>query len=215
MENAASSIDLMTDGIGEALAAAGSHKVPIVTCTIEEVLGPEHIAEYLAASGNLATAQKSDAKDVSTLRARHHAVARLLAAGLPEGIVAQMSGFDTAYLSTLKSNPSMVELINIYRAPGNNAAKLIEEKLRTVGDAALDRILEELPNMNAQELLAAAKLGTDRSGNGPQSKVAHEHVHVLDPSKVAALADSARRTNQPKIIDINAVRKSLPAPDAD
>lgn len=215
MENAASSIDLMTDEIGEMLAASAQHKVPIVTCTIENVLGPEDIAEYLQASGNLDTAQKSDQKDVSVLRARHHSVARLLATGLPEGIVAELTGFDPAYLSTLKNNPSMIELTNLYRAPGNAAAKLIEEKLRMVGDAALSRILEEMPSANMQELIAAAKLGSDRSGNGPQSKVAHEHVHVLDPSKVAALADSARRVSQARIVDVNAVRKQLPAPDAD
>jgi len=213
MENTASSIDLMTEEISDELNNALGHKIPVVTCTVEEVLQPEHIAEYLSACGNLQTTQKSDEKDVASLRARHHSVARLLAAGMPEGTVADLTGFDNAYISVLKNNPSMIELVNHYRAPNNAVVEVIAERLRTVGHAALERLAEEMPELDHQALIAVAKLGVDRSGNGPMSKVAHEHTHILDPTKIAALAESARRTNAERIVDVSAVRRALPAPD--
>ena len=211
MDNA-HSIDLMTDEVAAELNNALGSKVPAVTVTVEEVLQPEHIAEYLSRCGDLATTVKSDEKDVASLRARHHSVARLLASGMPEGTVADLTGFDLAYLSTLKNNPSMIELINHYRAPNNAVVEIIAERLRTVGHAALERLAEEIPEMDHHALIATAKLGVDRSGNGPMSKVAHEHTHILDPTKIAALAESARRVNADRIVDVSAVRRQLPAP---
>ena len=211
MDNA-HSIELLTDEISAELGNALGAKVPVVTCTIEEVLQPEHIAEYLSKCGNLETTQKSDEKDVASLRARHHSVARLLATGMPEGTIADLTGFDNTYLSTLKNNPSMIELVNHYRSPNNAVVEVIAERLRTVGHAALERLATEIPEMDHHALIATAKLGVDRSGNGPMSKVAHEHTHILDPSKIAALAESARRTNAERIVSVNAVRRALPAP---
>ena len=210
--NDATPMDLLTDEISAELGNALGAKVPVVTVTVEEVLQPEHIAEYLSACGNMTTTQKSDEKDVASLRARHHSVARLLASGMPEGTVAELTGFDNAYISVLKNNPSMIELINHYRAPNNAVVEIIAERLRTVGHAALERLAEEIPDMDHQALIATAKLGADRSGNGPMSKVAHEHTHILDPIKIAALAESARRTNAERIVNVSAVRRALPAP---
>jgi len=211
MDNAAS-IDLMTDEISAELGNALGAKVPTVTVTVEEVLQPEHIAEYLSACGSMTTTQKSDEKDVATLRAKHHSVARLLAAGMGEGVVADLTGFDNSYISVLKNNPSMIELVNHYRSPNNAVVEVIAERLRTVGHAALERLAEQIPEMDHHALIATAKLGVDRSGNGPMSKVAHEHTHILDPAKVAALAESARRLNAERIVDVSAVRRALPAP---
>jgi hypothetical protein len=215
MEQAASAMDLMTEEISAELGNALGSKVPVVTCTVEEVLQPEHIAEYLSKCGQLETTQKSDDKDVATLRARHHSVARLLATGMPEGTIADLTGFDNAYISVLKNNPSMVELVNHYRSPNNAVVEVIAERLRTVGHAALERLMQEVPDMDHHALIATAKLGVDRSGNGPMSKVAHEHTHILDPEKIAKLAESARVTNAERIVSVSAVRKLLPAPRSD
>ena len=212
MDNAAHSLDLMTDEVAAELGNALGPKVPVVTATVEEVLQPEHIAEYLSKCGKLETTQKSDDKDVATLRAKHHSVARLLATGMPEGTIADLTGFDNAYISVLKNNPSMIELVNHYRSPNNAVVEIIAERLRTVGHAALERLAEEIPDMDHHALIATAKLGVDRSGNGPMSKVAHEHTHILDPTKIAALAESARKQNAERIVNVNAVRRALPAP---
>jgi len=207
-------IDSISAELGENLQIAGERKVPIVTCTVEDVLGPEDIAAYCSKSGNLETTQKSDQKDLSVLRAKHHSVARYLATGIPEGLVAELTGFTPAYISTLKNNPSMIELVAHYRAPGDNATRQIAEKMRTIGEAALERIETELPSASMNELIQIAKLGADRSNNGPMSKVDVAHTHTIDLERVAQFAADARRRNQDRIVDISAVRQSLPAPRA-
>lgn len=215
---AAANFDL--SGIEDHLAAelsGGSSKVPVVTVNIERELHPEDLAEYVELNGNLETTQKSDEKDVNSIRAKHHSVARLLAMGLPEGVVASMTNYTPAYISTLKNTPAMLELIAHYRAPGNHAVSEQVEKLRLLGNMSLDQLIAraESGELNSQELLQAAKLGNDRSGAGPMQKIEHNHEHSLNEEQVARLARSAREANKGRVIDISAVRKQLPAPKDD
>lgn len=209
------SVDLMS-AVGEALALSAEPEQQLpVTCTIEYALLPEHLADYADGHGNLATTQKSDEKDVQALRARHHGVARLLAEGVPEGVVAELSGYTGAYISTLKNNPAMIQLIEFYRSPKTDAAKLIGEKLRIMSDMSINQITEKLSTepdkVTLSELTAIAKLGLDRSGNGPNSTVTNVSEHRLVASEeVMELARSARRTERARIVDVEAVRSVLP-----
>lgn len=202
----------ISEEIGEELAA--SNRVPVVTCTIEGELTEEDIAEYCEKSGDL-PAQKSDEKDLVTLRARHHQVARFLAMGLPESLVAELTNFKAPYISTLKLSPSMQELISHYRAPGDNATKLMTEKLRLLSHMSIEQLIVKVQNgeLDVNQLLASTKLGADRSNNGPMAKVEHAHTHSLDERQVQKLAESSRKRNAERIIDISAVRSSLPAPE--
>lgn len=209
------SLDLVSQ-VGEALSlsAEPENKGP-VTATIEFALLPEHLADYADGHGNLASTQKSDEKDVQALRARHHGVARLLAEGLPEGVVAEMSGYTNSYISTLKNNPAMIQLIEFYRSPKTDAAKLIGEKLRVLADMSINQIasrLETEPDkVTISELTAVAKLGADRSGNGPNSTVTQVQEHRLVASEeVIELSRSARRAERARIVDVEAVRSVLP-----
>lgn len=205
--------------VGEALAlsAEPAEKGP-VTATIEFALLPEHLADYADGHGNLASTQKSDEKDVQALRARHHGVARLLAEGVPEGVIAEMSGYTGAYISTLKNNPAMIQLVEFYRSPKTDAAKMIGEKLRVVADMSINQIAarlddaEEAKKVTLSELTAVAKLGLDRSGNGPNSTVTNVQEHRLVASEeVMELSRSARRTEKTRIVDVEAVRSVLPS----
>lgn len=209
------STDLMS-AVGEALAlsAEPEDKGP-VTCTIEYSLLPEHLADYADGHGKLATTQKSDEKDVQALRARHHGVARLLAEGVPEGVVAEMSGYTAPYISTLKNNPAMIQLIEFYRSPKTDAAKMIGEKLRVVADMSINQIAERLETepskVTLSELTAVAKLGLDRSGNGPNSTVTNVQEHRLVASEeVLELTRTARKNEAARIVDVEAVRSVLP-----
>lgn len=209
------SVDLISQ-VGEALAlSAEPESQGPVTCTIEFALLPEHLADYADGHGNLATTQKSDEKDVQALRARHHGVARLLAEGVPEGVVAEMSGYTAPYISTLKNNPAMIQLIEFYRSPKTDAAKLIGEKLRVMSDMSINQIADRLETqadkITVSELTAIAKLGLDRSGNGPNSTVTNVSEHRLVASEeVIELARSARRVERARIVDVEAVRSVLP-----
>ena len=209
------SVDLLS-AVGEALAmSAEPEEAAPVTACIEFALLPEHLADYADGHGNLASTQKSDEKDVQALRARHHGVARLLAEGVPEGIVAEMSGYTAPYISTLKNNPAMIQLIEFYRSPKTDAAKIIGEKLRVSADMSLDLIrqkMEDEPDkITISELTAVAKLGFDRSGNGPNSTVTNVQEHRLVASEeVLELSRSARRAERARIVDVEAVRSVLP-----
>lgn len=209
--------DLSAD-IGDLLAMQppeDTKKAP-VTCTIEYALLPKHLADYVDASGKLPSTTKSDEKDIKSLRSKHHGVARLLAEGVPEGVVAEMTGYTKAYISTLKNNPSMSELIAFYRGPKNEAAKLIGERLRTIAGMSVERLEERLERdeLNATELTAVAKLGFDRSGHGPQSTVNSVTEHrILGLEELAELSRRARQRDSDLIIDPEFVRNVLPAPD--
>jgi hypothetical protein len=209
------STDLISQ-VGEALelSAEPEQKGP-VTCCVEFALLPEHLADYADQSGNLASTQKAEEKDVQALRARHHGVARLLAEGVPEGVVAEMTGYTASYISTLKNNPAMIQLVEFYRAPKTDAAKLIGEKLRVLGDMSTNLLLHKMENepekLTASELTAIAKLGFDRSGNGPNSTVTNVQEHrLVATEEVLELSKSARRNDRSRIVDVEVVRSSLP-----
>ena len=206
------------DGAGNSvLRKSGAPR--ICTATVEYVLMPEHLAEYVERrKAQALPSQKSDAKDVHVLRARHHQVARLLAAGLPETVVAELTNFDAGYLSVLKNSPSMTELIAHYRAPGNAMIENMAEKLRLLGDASLNVLLQKLEagELTNNELLQAIKLGVDRSGNGPASTINHNHEHrVIDVAELAQIALKAKETNRSRLIPLAEVRQALPAPGAE
>lgn len=186
-----------------------------VTCTVEYALLPEHLADYADQHGKLTSTQKSDEKDVQSLRARHHGVARLLAEGVPESIVAEMSGYDAAYISTLKLSPAMIQLIEFYRAPKTDAAKMVAEKLRVIADMSIEHIRKKLEekgdDLTISDLTAVAKLGADRSGNGPNSTVTNvqEHRLVAD-DEMKELMRTTRARERSRIVDVEAVRSVLP-----
>jgi hypothetical protein len=208
--------------VGDALeASAEPEKIKAVTCTIEHALLPEHLADYTDQHGQLASTQKAEEKDVQALRARHHGVARLLAEGVPEGVIAKLSGYTEPYISTLKNNPAMIELVQFYRQPKTQAAQLMGEKLRILAEMSADEMMRRLESDEANkigfsELATAAKLGFDRSGNGPNSTVTNVQEHRLIASEeLEALGREARRREQSRIVDVEVVRNVLPAPSAE
>jgi hypothetical protein len=199
------------------LSAMPEKKEP-VTCVVEFSLLPEHLADYVDQHGKLASAQKGDEKDVQALRARHHGVARLLAEGVPEGVIAEMTGYTAAYISTLKNTPAMIDLVAFYRSPKNETAKVIGERLRTVADMSLELIEQRLETKGGEisisELTAVSKLGFDRSGHGPQSTVHNIEEHrLVMPEELVELSRNARARDRSKIVDVSAVRGVLPSPE--
>lgn len=208
--------DEISDSFAESLAASNpSTRVAAVTCMIEGPLMPEDIQQYLTDHGQLTTTTKAHEKDVALLRERHHSVARLLAEGVPTCVIATTTGYTPEYIGTLAHAPAMMELIAHYKAPGNLAARQIGENLRRVAGMALESIENDLiaGTLTATEKLAAAKLGYDRSGHGPQSSVhsVTEH-HLIDHAEIAARNREARQRDAPMIIHPEEVRKALPAP---
>jgi len=199
---------------------AAKRAVPIVTCVIEGILDHEdlrmlavgeHSPEVIAA----AAADIDDPSDLKKLREKHHAVARLVAAGMTQRLTAAITGYTESYISILLNAPAVQELVEMYRIQNGAATQVITEKLKTVGLKALERLDSriEADGLNNQELLAAAKLGMDRSGHGPQStRHVHEERHLIDHAEIAKLDQEARRGSRPYIISPQEARRRLPAP---
>lgn len=204
------------DAFAESLGA-GSRAPVAITCQVEGVLLPEDIRCYLDEHGQLTTTLKADEKDIRQLRERHHSVARLLSEGLPQGLVATMTGYTEQYISVLKASPAMMELIEHYRAPGGLAVRHVGENLRRVAGMALEQLEGKIEQdqLTASELTAAAKLGYDRSGHGPQSSLHSitEH-HIIDHSEIAARHLEAKRRDAEMIVHPEEVRRALPKPSS-
>lgn len=189
-------------------------KPSMTTCTIEGVLDEEDL-RLLAVGPNDAAPAEDDPSDLKKIREKHHHVARLVASGMQQRLVSSITGYTESYISILLNNPSMQELVELYRIQNGAATQLATEKLKSVGLKALEKLDEKLEAdlLSNQEILAAAKLGLDRAGHGPQSKqaIVNEH-HVIDHAQLIELNDAARRRNADYIVPQEDVRKALEAP---
>lgn len=207
----------------------------IITCSIEGILEPGDLAAL--ASGSLSAASVDDEVeetmeglsgggapgDLKKLREKHHSVARLIASGLQQSLVATMSGYTPQYVGVLLNSPAMQELVELYRIQYGSSAQIIGEKLRTVALQGVEEIAARLSSeegrkgMSANDLIGVAKLGLDRSGHGPQSS--HHIVsenHNIDHAKLAELNAKAKEGSRDRIVPVREVRQALlPQPPHD
>lgn len=184
-----------------------------ITCQVEGLVDEGDLRRLAAGSEHSRAIVEPG--DLKKLREKHHSVARLVAAGMPQATVAAITGYTPTYISLLLNNPAMQELLTYYRSAHTNAAEVIGERLRTAGLGALEKLQDKLDDkdgdgLDDQVLLGLAKLGLDRSGHGPQSKVQSvtEH-HIIDHAELRRLNQAARAASREDIItDLTA----LPAP---
>jgi hypothetical protein len=209
------------DLLGKILVPEGLQVRPtMTTCTIEGSLEAEDLRNLLITTDNI-TVDEDDPRDLKKIREKHHHVARQVAAGLTQRLVANICGYSEEYISILLNSPAMVELVELYRIQNGQAAQLAHEKLKTVGLKALELLDGKLDKdeLNNQELISTAKLGLDRSGHGPTSTQKHiGEQHVFDHAKLHELNQEARRRNVDYIVPQDEVRESLkqlPAPKQD
>jgi hypothetical protein len=174
----------------------------IITCTVEGIVELEDL-QALIADERPRTPDGASAGDITRIRERHHSVARLIASGMQQSLVASICGYTQPYLSLLLNNPSMEELIGFYRAQHINASEVITSRLRHVALDAVEDLATKLEagELDPQELLGLAKLGLDRSGHGPQQKTLNvtEH-HLLDHAELTRLNIAARLESRQDIL---------------
>lgn len=189
-------------------------KPTMTTCTVEGALEEEDLRQLVLSSGDVMP-DKDDPSDLKRIKEKHHHVARLVADGLSQRLVATITGYTENYLSILLNNPSMVELVELYRIKNGAAVQVATEKLKTVGLKALERLNDriEADELDNNELISTAKLGLDRSGHGPSSihKVENE-THIFDHAKLAELNKEAKRRNAEYIVPQDEVREALRLP---
>lgn len=107
---------------------------------------------------------------------RHHSLARLLAAGTPEGEAALIVGYDISRVSILKNSPAFQELLALYRSEVKREFASVLDHMAGLSRDALvelrDRLEENPDKFTNQELIKTISEMTDRSLDRDASGVA-------------------------------------------
>jgi hypothetical protein len=202
--------------LSEIIVPDGLVPKSVVTCVIEGILEESDLRELtLGVDTPLVPGDEvEDPSDLKRVKEKHHSVARMIAGGLTQRMVAQLCGYQESYLSILLNNPAMQELIELYSIQNGGGAALITEKLRTVGLKALEKLEEKVDGgqMNANELIQASKLGLDRGGHGPSSTQHNiSETHLFDHTELARRNQDARTRSASRIVPASQIR-ALSAP---
>jgi len=107
------------------------------------------------------------APDLKKLTDRHHALARLIAAGMSESDASITLGYSNSRISIIKQSPAFQELLSLYRDEVNREfATNLEHMSGLSRDALLelrDRIEEDPGKFSNRELLSITTDMSDRS----------------------------------------------------
>lgn len=152
---------------------------------------------------------KRPPNQLQTLHDNHHRVARALAGGLSLGDTAAICGMSYNRVSTLKSDPSFIQLIAHYRAMITSEwvqQDTVIEFMRTNALKAQAMIADKLDDaaeknefLPTRDLLGIAELGLDRTGYGKVNKNVNINVDF------AAKLEAARnRSSGARVIEASA-----------
>jgi len=118
------------------------------------------------------TAPKQTLKKV---RARHHALARLLASGMDAITVSSIMGNSPDYIKLLKQDPTFQELITHYSTVAQEAFADVHQQLANLNQEAIailaERMEEDPDQFTPDFLLSLIKTSADRTGHGPTTTV--------------------------------------------
>jgi hypothetical protein len=145
---------------------------------IEKLAGPgrlpaqisvEYVRDITEADLQLMSVQPlgSTPAPIKKLSDRHHALARLLAAGTGEGEAAFILGYDISRVSILKNSPAFQELLALYQREAKQAFSSVLEHMAGLSrDAVLelrDRIENNPERFSNNELMKITVDFTDRT----------------------------------------------------
>ena len=108
------------------------------------------------------------------VRVRHHAIARLIAAGRRKSEIHQIMGVSQGTLSILERSPAFQALVLEYMNMMDKQSIESYTRLKIVGNLRLDELTDRLTtapkSIKTSEVLELVKLAADRTGMGPTSK---------------------------------------------
>jgi hypothetical protein len=140
---------------------------------------------------------------ITRLSERHHALARCLATGLSVSDACAITGYTPSRVSILKGDPSFEELIAFYQGPNAQLAQDYGTKAAIARNMATDLIIdkmEEKPQeVSIGEAIDIHKTYADRTGQGPQSRQQHLHMHIGVADKLKAARQ--RTPEGPRLIE--------------
>lgn len=77
---------------------------------------------------------------IPEIKAQHHRLAGLLAKGISNSEISLITGFSPSYISTLKSAPDMVELVEYYRQQVEERTVDAMARLKMLGVSSLEEL---------------------------------------------------------------------------
>lgn len=139
--------------------ARGGRKRPKpLDVTIERELTPEDLLTFNSASPAVIGARSA----ITRIRHAHHQLARLIAQGTQQSEISLITGYSPAYISLIKNDPAVKELIEYYSAQRDAIFVDVVERMRSLGLSTLDelqrRLEEETTTFTPRELMELAKL---------------------------------------------------------
>jgi hypothetical protein len=142
---------------------------------VERQLEPEDLA--------ILELEPTKAPALKRIRDSHHALARVVASGMTNVEASAVTGFDSTYISILKSDPTFNELLAYYAE--HEAAQQAELRERMVvmaldvGQELRDRVLNTPENIEFNDLRNLFKDLADRTGHGPAHTV-NSNLNITD-----------------------------------
>lgn len=128
---------------------------------------------------------------------RHHALARSIASGMPQGQAAAVHGYNYAHTSVLMTDPTFRELVEVYRAQLNLEMNSLHAKLAMVAGSALNQLQDRLEeeDLPVNQLVNIAQMGADRVGAGPSSTNVQVNIHANLADRMRAARERAMRAS--------------------
>ena len=168
---------------------------PLTAVVVREL--EEADVALLAERGSADTARQP----LKKISQRHHALARNIASGMPDGEAAIVCGYTASRVSILKGDPAFQELIQFYSEDIDAQYADLHERLSALSMDAAEELLERLESdpekISTAQLLEIVKSGADRTGHGPSST---QNVnHNVDIA--SRLANAIKRTEERQIED--------------
>lgn len=100
--------------------------------------------------------------NLTQIRHSHHQLAQLMAQGTDQVECSRLTGYNNAYISVLKGDPTFKELIAYYSSQRDQAFVDVVERMRSLGLSTLDELQARLENdpgsYSNRELMEQAEL---------------------------------------------------------
>lgn len=163
-------------------------------------------------TGELAVADLESLRDegatpaprIKQLRQRHHALAKALCDGIPDGEAGIICGYSASRVSILKSDPTFKELMVFYDTTRKDRYVELHDKIANLGEDVMDEMssrLEDDPDaVSMGQLIELGKLALDRSGFGPQSNT-NVNVNVGLSEKLAMARARALESRTSELLE--------------
>lgn len=143
---------------------------------------------------------------VRELRARHHQLARSIAAGLTAVEIAAITGYSTSRISIMQSDPAFQDLVAHYRGLDEAAFVAAQADANVMAVTVKTQALEELSNrledapeeLTPGQLLEVAKAMMDRTGQGVATATTNLNINIGLADRVKA----ARERVMGRLVDV-------------